>query len=69
MDKKTRKHSICEKMPYIAIILSVLFPSLLAGIGGSIGNAISENAGNIGVCFFAYRFIFRNRQRDIPDIC
>ncbi|MBR4413824.1 MAG: CPBP family intramembrane metalloprotease [Aeriscardovia sp.] len=53
MDKKTRKHSICEKIPYIAIILSILFPSLLAGIGGSIGNAISENAGNIGVCVFA----------------
>ena len=53
MDKKTRKHSICEKIHYIAIILSILLPSLLAGIGGSIGNAISENAGNIGVCVFS----------------
>jgi len=52
MDKKTGKHSICEKKPYIAVILSIIIPSILAGIGG-IGNTLSENAGNIGVCIFA----------------
>jgi membrane protease YdiL (CAAX protease family) len=53
MDKKTRKHSICEKMPYIAVILGILIPSLLTGIGGSIGEMFSGNAGNIGICIFA----------------
>ena len=53
MEKKKRKHSICEKVPYIAIILSILIPMLLTGIGGSIGGTISEDAGNIGVCIFA----------------
>lgn len=53
MDKKTRKHSICEKRPYIAIILSMLISMLLTGIGGSIGETISGDAGNIGVCIFA----------------
>ncbi|SCY57818.1 CPBP family intramembrane glutamic endopeptidase [Butyrivibrio sp. INlla14] len=53
MDRKSRNHSICEKTPYIAVILSIIIPSILSGIGGSIGVAISENAGNIGVCLFA----------------
>ncbi|WP_022763933.1 CPBP family intramembrane glutamic endopeptidase [Butyrivibrio sp. XPD2006] len=53
MDQKTRKHSICEKMPYIAVILSIIIPSLLIGIGGSIGDSISKNAGNICICIFA----------------
>ena len=53
MDKKARKHLICEKMPYIAIILSIIIPMLFTGIGASIGGMISEDAGNIGVCIFA----------------
>ena len=53
MNKKTRNHSICEKRPYIAIILSIIIPAFLSGIGASIGEAISENAGNIGICIFA----------------
>ena len=32
MDKKTRTHSICEKKPYIAVILSIIIPSILASI-------------------------------------
>ena len=53
MEKNTRNHSICEKKPYIAIILSIIIPSILAGIGGSLGDAISENAGYIAICIFA----------------
>jgi membrane protease YdiL (CAAX protease family) len=50
---KTRKHSICEKMPYLAIILSIVIPMVLTGIGGYIGGKISEDASNIGICIFA----------------
>ncbi|MCR5002143.1 MAG: CPBP family intramembrane metalloprotease [Lachnospiraceae bacterium] len=53
MDKKPRQHSICEKKPYIAVILSMIIPAVLAGIAGYIGDAVSENAGNIALCILA----------------
>ena len=53
MKDKTRKHSLCEKMPYIAVIISIIFASLFVGIGGAIFEKISSDAGNIGICIFA----------------
>ena len=53
MKNKTRKHSLCEKMPYIAVLLGMIFPTVLVGIGGSICNEISSEAGYIGMCIFA----------------
>ena len=53
MNTKTRKHSICEKRPYIAVILSMIFSTLLVGIGGSLGDKLSSDAGYIGMCIFA----------------
>lgn len=50
MDKKTRKNSLCEKVPYIAVILSIAIPALVVGVGGSLGEQVSSNAGNIGNC-------------------
>ncbi len=53
MNNKTRTHSLCEKMPYIAVILSMLIPMLVLGIGGSLCEKISSDAGNIGLCIIA----------------
>ena len=53
MNTKTRKHSICEKMPYVAVILGMIIPSIIVAIGGSAGEGISSYAGNIGICIFA----------------
>ena len=53
MNNKTRKHSLCEKMPYIAVILSMIISSILVGIGGALFEKISSDAGNIGICIFA----------------
>ena len=53
MNKKTRKHSLCEKMPYIAVILSIVIPALIVGVGGSLFEKVSSDAGNIGICIFA----------------
>ncbi len=40
-------------MPYIAVILSVIISALFIGVGGSICDSISGDAGNIGICIFA----------------
>ena len=53
MDKKPRQHSICEKAPYVAVILGMIIPMLVVGIGGSVCDKISSNAGYIGMCVFA----------------
>ncbi len=53
MNNKTRMHSLCEKMPYIAVILSIIIPALIVGICGSIGEMISSDAGNISICISA----------------
>ncbi len=53
MNNKTRTHSLCEKMPYIAVILSMVIPMLVLGIGGSLCEKISGDAGNIGLCIIA----------------
>ena len=53
MDNKTRKHSLCEKMPYIAVVLSMVFSMAVVGIGGSIFDKILSDAGYIGICIFA----------------
>lgn len=50
MNKKTRNHPLCERMPYIAVILGVIIPTLFMGVGGSLGQMISEEASNIGIC-------------------
>ncbi len=52
MSNKTRKHSLCEKMPYIAVALSMIIPMLIVGIGGSLCEKVSSNARNIGICIF-----------------
>ena len=44
---------MCEKIPYIAVILSMIIPMLIVGIGGSLGEKVSSDAGNIGICIFA----------------
>ena len=53
MKNKTRKHSLCERMPFIAVILSIIISSILVGIGGAIFEKVSSEAGNIGICIFA----------------
>ncbi|MBO6298026.1 MAG: CPBP family intramembrane metalloprotease [Lachnospiraceae bacterium] len=53
MAEKTKKHSLCEKKPYIAMILGMIIPAVLVGIGGGIGDQISPEAGYIGICVFA----------------
>ena len=53
MNIKTRKHSLCERAPYISVILSIIFAMLLVGIGGSLFDKVSSNAGYIGACIFA----------------
>ncbi len=53
MNNKTRTHSLCEKMPYLAVVLSVIIPALIVGIGGLSGETVSSDAGNIGICIFA----------------
>ena len=53
MNNKTRKHSICEKRPYIAVILSMIISALFVGIGVLIGDKVTSDAGYIGMCIFA----------------
>lgn len=53
MNKRTKNHLLCEKMPYIAVILSIIFPATFIGIGGALGQKISEEGGNIGTCIAA----------------
>ncbi len=53
MNNKTRKHSLCKKRPYIAVVLSMIIPALIVGAGGILGEKVSSDAGNMGVCIFA----------------
>ena len=53
MSNKARKHSLCEKMPYIAVVLSMIISALFVGGGALLGENISGDAGNIGICIFA----------------
>ena len=53
MNNKTRTHSLCEKKPYIAVALGIIIPSLIVAVGGSLGEKISSDAGNISICIFA----------------
>ena len=53
MNKKERKHPICEKAPYIAVLISMIIPALFIGAGGSLGEMFSGNAGNTGICISA----------------
>ena len=53
MSNKARKHSLCEKMPYIAVVLSMVISALFVGGGALLGENISGDAGNIGICIFA----------------
>lgn len=53
MNNKTRKHSLCEKVPYIAVILSMIISALFVGVGGLLGESVSSDAGNIGMCIMA----------------
>lgn len=53
MSNKTRKHSLCEKMPYIAVVLSIIISALFVGVAVLIGDEISSDAGYIGMCIFA----------------
>lgn len=53
MNKKPRNHSLCEKKPYIAVILGIIIPACFLGIGGSLGEMVSSETGNLGICIFA----------------
>ena len=53
MNNKIRKHSLCEKRPYIAVALSMIIPALIVGAGGILGEKFSSDAGNVGMCIFA----------------
>ena len=58
MDKKVREHSICEKKPLLSIVLAMIIPSLIIGVGALIGGLISEEVGNIGMCIAAIIMMF-----------
>ncbi len=53
MNNKTRKHPLCEKLPYLAVVLGMIIPALIVGIGGAFGEKVSSDAGNIAICIFA----------------
>ena len=53
MNKKTRNHSICEKKPYIAVVLGLIIPSVIVGIGSILGDKVLSNGGDIAICVFA----------------
>ena len=48
MAENTRKHSVCEKNPYIAVILGIIIPTVFVGIGGAIaGQGLVDFVGGI----------------------
>lgn len=53
MSKKPRTHSLCEKMPFITVIVSIIITMTFVGIGGSLGDTISSDVGYLGMCLFA----------------
>ncbi len=53
MNNKKRKHSLCEKVPFIAVVLGMIIPMIFVGIGGALCEKVSSDAGNIGICIFA----------------
>ena len=67
MKNKTRKHSLCEKRPYIAVALSMIISSIFVGIGGALGERVSSDAGNIGICVFAVIAMLIFRLRFSPE--
>jgi len=58
MNKKNSIQLLCEKMPYLAVLLAVIVPTILVGIGAAIGEMISVDAGNIGTCIAAVILMF-----------
>ena len=58
MDRNIRSHSVCEKMPLLAIIMAMIVPSIIVGAGALIGGLISSEAGNIGTCIAAVIMMF-----------
>ena len=67
MNNKTRKHSLCEKKPYIAVVLSMIIPMLIVGLGGGLGDKVSSDAGYIGMCIFAVIAMLVFRLRFSPE--
>ncbi len=67
MNKKPRNHSLCEKAPYIAVILCMIIPSLIVGIGGALGQMVSEEAGYIGMCILAIIVMFAFKRWFAPE--
>ena len=67
MAEKTRNHSLCEKKPYIAVILGIIIPTVFVGIGGAIAGQISNEAGYIGMCVFAVITMLIFRRRFSPE--
>ncbi len=53
MNNKTRKHSLCEKSPYIAVVISMIISSLIVGVGGIVGEKVVGDGEYIGMCIFA----------------
>ena len=53
MNKRAKNHLLCEKKPYIAVVLSIIISSAFIAVGGSLGQKISEEGGNIGICIAA----------------
>ena len=47
MEKKARNHTLCEKHPYIAVLLAMVFPICLASLAGAFTNGLSDEAGYI----------------------
>ncbi|MBR3515529.1 MAG: CPBP family intramembrane metalloprotease [Lachnospiraceae bacterium] len=67
MADNTRKHSLCEKKPYIAVLLGIIIPTIFVGIGGALAGQISNEAGYIGMCVFAVITMLIFRRRFSPE--
>lgn len=53
MEKSARKHGLCEKLPYVAVILGMIIPACIIAVGSGIGEVISYDAGNVFLCISA----------------
>ena len=49
MEKKTRNHTLCEKHPYIAMVLAMIFPIGMSMIAGAFTNGLADEVGYIVV--------------------
>ncbi len=67
MNNKTRKHSLCEKSPYIAVVISMIIASLIVGVGGIVGEKVVGDGEYIGMCIFAVITMLVFRFWFLPD--